>query len=157
MASTSVARPISGGEILSLTSPINRASLAYWERRRAGRSMPSRDDLDPSEMTGFLPYVFLLDVRPEPLDFRFRLIGTVMDRHMNASYTGRWMSEIPHQRAPSIIWSSCRQVVESHAPMTSDTPYVGKHKDFKRTEDVIMPLSDDDWAVNMLFVTAAFI
>ena len=157
MAAASIAKPITGEEILRLISPVNRASLAYWERKRGLRALPSRGDLEPGEMTAFLPYVFLLDVRHEPLDFRFRLIGTIMDAHMTGNYTGRWMSQIPHQRPPSIIWSSCQQVVETHIPMTSDTPYVGKHKEFKRTEDVIMPLSDDGRLVNMLFVTADFI
>ena len=144
------------GEI-ELRSPINRQALAYWESKRAGRAMPSRDDVDPAEMVGFLPYVFLLDVRPAPLDFRYRLIGTIMDEHMQARYTGMWMSQIPHQRPPSVIFDSCAQVVEARMPFSSDTPYVGKNKEFKRTEDIILPLSDDGEQVNMLLVTAAFL
>ena len=144
------------GEV-ALRSPINRQALAYWESKRAGRAMPRRDDIDPTEMVEFLPYVFLLEVRRSPMDFRYRLIGTVMDEHMRARYTGMWMSQIPHQRPPSVIFSSCRQVVETAVPFSSDTPYVGKHKDFKRTEDIILPLSEDGENVNMLLVTAAFL
>ena len=157
MSSLPVSTSITGREAPRLISHINRASLSYWEEKRGYRAMPSRRDLEPSEMTAFLPYVFLLDVQHDPLDFRFRLIGTIMDAHMTASYTGRWMSSIPHQAPPSTIWTSCERVVRSQTPLTSETPYVGKYREFKRTEDIIMPLSDDGRFVNMLFVTADFI
>ena len=144
-------------ETIALRSPINQASLAYWDQQRGPRTMPRRKDIDPAGMVPVLPYVFLLDVQREPLDFRYRLIGTVMDQHMSEPYTGRWMSSIAHQKPPSIIWQSCALVVETRCPYSSETPYVGKYKDFKHTEDIIMPLSDDGGTVNMLLVTAAFI
>ncbi len=150
--------PVQGsGTLLALKSPINQRGFDYWNQKRGSKAMPARDDIDPSEILKILPHVFLLDVRPEPLDFRYRLIGTKMDEHMMGSYTGLWMSEIPHQKAPSRIWASCRQVVEQKQPLSSDTPYVGKHKEFLTTEDLIMPLSDDGEQVSMLFVTVGFV
>ena len=146
-----------GDEPLELKSPINQQSLAYWRSKLAGRHMPDRADIDPAEMTAFLPYVFLIGVQTEPLDFQYRLIGTMMDQHMTERYTGRWMSEIPHQRDPSTIWRACQQVVITGQPMTSEVPYVGKHKEFKRTEDVIMPLTAGRDTVETLLVTAAFL
>ncbi|WP_420345280.1 PAS domain-containing protein [Pelagibius sp.] len=143
--------------LLALKSPINQQGFDYWNAKRGARLMPARGDIDPSEILKILPHIFLLDVRAEPLDFRYRLIGTKMDEHMMGSYTGLWMSSIPHQKAPSRIWSSCRQVFESRAPLSSDVPYVGKNKEFLTTEDLIMPLSDDDDQVNMLFVTVGFV
>lgn len=150
--------PVQGsGTLLALKSPINQRGFDYWNQKRGSKALPARDDIDPSEILKILPHVFLLDVRPEPLDFRYRLIGNKMDEHMTGSYTGLWMSEIPHQKAPSRIWASCRQVVEQKQPLSSDTPYVGKHKEFLTTEDLIMPLSDDGEQVNMLFVTVGFV
>ena len=152
-----VVRRLGVKEKVELRSPINQQSFAYWQSKRMGRAMPCRNDFDPSEMVGFLPYVFLLDVRHDPIDFRYRLIGTYIDERMRARYAGLWMSQIPHQRPPSIIFSSCEQVVKMKQPYSSETPYVGKHKEFKSTEDIIMPLSDDNNRVDRLFVTAAFI
>ncbi|WP_193367301.1 PAS domain-containing protein [Pelagibius marinus] len=143
--------------LLALRSPINQVGYDYWKRKRGQRRMPTRGDIDPSEMVKILPHVFLLDVRQAPLDFRYRLVGTKMDEHMLARYTGRWMSEIPHQAAPSRIWANCRQVVMERRPISGDTPYIGKNKDFLTTEDLIMPLSDDDDTVDMLFVTVGFV
>ncbi len=143
--------------LLALKSPINQQGFKYWNDKRGGRCMPARGDIEPSEIHKILPHIFLLDVQAEPLDFRYRLIGTKMDEHMMGSYTGLWMSQIAHQKAPSRIWASCRHVTEQRAPLSSDTPYVGKNKEFLTTEDLIMPLSDDGEHVNMLFVTVGFV
>jgi hypothetical protein len=143
--------------LLALRSPINQYGYDYWKRKRGQRRMPRRSDIDPSEIVKILPHVFLLDVRQSPLDFHYRLIGTKMDEHMNDRYTGMWMSEIPHQAAPSRIWANCRKVALEGAPLAGDTPYVGRNKAFLSTEDLIMPLSDDGKTVDMLFVTVGFV
>jgi hypothetical protein len=143
--------------ILSLKSPINQLALDYWTGKCGSRRMPARDDIDPSEIFKILPHIYLMDVQQEPLDFRYRLIGTKMDEHMTQRYTGLWMSEIPHQKAPSRIWANCRQVVEHGEPLSGDTPYVGRNKEFLSTEDLIMPLSEDGETVDMLFVTVGFV
>lgn len=140
-----------------LQHPTNRRAYAYWDHIRGERLMPSRADIDPAEIPEILSCVFLLDVAEGPLDFRYRLIGTKMSASMNRDHTGRWMSEIEHQRPPSRIWSACAWVVETRMPLSSDTPYVGRHHEFKTTEDLIMPLSADGESVNMLFVTADFL
>ena len=119
--------------------------------------MPGRCDIDPAEIAKILPHVFLLDVRHNPLDFRYRLVGTKMDEHMLGRYTGMWMSQIPHQAPPSRIWANLRQVVTQGRPISGDTPYIGKGKEFLTTEDLIMPLSDDGCTVQMLFVTVGFV
>ncbi len=143
--------------LLALKSPVNRFSYDYWKRKRGCRAMPRRGDIDPAEIVKILPHIFLLDVRHQPLDFRYRLIGTKMDEHMLGRYTGMWMSQIPHQAAPSRIWANCRQVALLGRPLAGDTPYIGKGKEFLTTEDLIMPLSDDDRRVQMLFVTVGFV
>ena len=119
--------------------------------------MPSRGDIDPAEIADLLPNVILIDVKHDPLDFRYRLIGTVIDAHMNEPMTGRWMSAIPHQRAPSRIWSACKRVVDERIAHSSDVPYVGPMKDFVVSEDILMPLSVNDETVDMIFVVVDYL
>lgn len=156
LVTKSLSRP-AAAPLLALRSPINQVGYDYWKNKRGQRSMPTRHDIDPAEMVKILPHVLLLDVQQQPLDFRYRLIGTKMDEHMNRRYTGLWMSEIPHQKPPSRIWANCRQVAVEGRPLAGDTPYVGKNREFLSTEDLIMPLSDDDETVDMLFVTVGFV
>ncbi len=141
---------------LALRSKVNRQALDYWIRIRGERMMPSRADLDPLDIRRILPNVVLIDVSNDPLDFRYRLIGTKIASQLNNDHTGKWMSEIPHQRPPSKIWSSCATVVTEKIPMTTEVPYEGRNKDFSVSEDIVMPLSADGETVNMLFVVVDF-
>lgn len=141
---------------LALRSTINRQALEYWIKIRGSRPMPSRADLDPLDIRKILPNVVLLDVTSDPLDFRYRLIGTKIVSQLNNDHTGKWMSELPHQKPPSTIWSSCETVVNEKLPMTTQIPYEGRNKDFAVSEDIVMPLSSDGVNVTMLFVVIDF-
>jgi hypothetical protein len=143
-----------------LASPINQAALAYWQQQRGGKLMPARDDLFPADMISFLPNIILLDVLRDPLDFRYRLIGTKVTLQMlHTDNTGLTMRELENkgQGPDSKIFGNCQRAVETCSPVAAQTPYVGKNSDFKATEDVILPLSADEKTVNMLFVTAEFL
>src|SRR5262249_29214633 len=80
--------------------------LAYWESKRPGRRMPARRDIDPAEMLDLLPNVMLVDVVREPLDFRYRLIGTAIVAHMRHDYTGQRFSALPRQGRDSKLWAA---------------------------------------------------
>ena len=143
-----------------LRSPVNISSLAYWERLRGARAMPSRADMSPVDMLSFLPNVILVDVMAEPMDFRYRLVGTKVTLQMlHTDNTGKTMRELDFkgQGPDSKIFKNCAKVVETRQPLAGQTPYAGKNSDFKATEDIIMPLSEDGETVNMLFVTCEFI
>ncbi|MEK9970708.1 MAG: PAS domain-containing protein [Ferrovibrio sp.] len=143
-------------------TPRLRQAFDYWDGKRAGRPMPARADLDPAEIKPLLPYVVLLDVLRDaepgwPLDFRYRLLGTVTDGMMNARYTGLCMSELAHQQPGSRIWQSLDRVTTTRAPHMNRVPYVGPHKDFMSVVDLVMPLSNDGAQVTMLFCIVDFV
>lgn len=140
-----------------LNSEKNRQAYEYYLSKKAGRTMPSRNDLEPVEMVAFLPHIILLDVSHEPLDFRYRLVGTFFYDYWAAEYTGLLMSEIPHQKSPSKIWENLERTVHEKRPFSSDIPYVGPKHDVLKAEDVIMPLSSNDQSVNMIFVCVDYI
>src|SRR5260370_36282844 len=65
----------------------------YWRCKAAGRAMPRRADIDPTEIPNLLPDVMLVDVLPQGR-YRYRLIGTenALAQGMNA--TGRYLDEV---------------------------------------------------------------
>jgi len=143
---------------LAILSPAVRAGLNYWlGRHRADGLPPGRPDIDPVDMPSLLPNVVLIDVRRDPTDFRYRLVGGKVRHHLNANLLGLWMSDIPHQKAPSHLWSKCLEAVDSRSPVLSNTPYIGPHRDFLRAEDLILPLCDDEGRVHMLLVFVDFL
>ncbi|QDO96129.1 PAS domain-containing protein [Ferrovibrio terrae] len=147
---------------LDSATPRLRLAFEYWAAKCGSRPMPSRADLDPAEIKPLLPYLILMDVLRDAkpgwtLDFRYRLIGTVTDAMMNARYTGKWMSELPHQQPDSRIWQNLASVTDTRQPHISRVPYVGPHKDFMSVVDLVMPLSADGTSVNMLFCIVDFV
>ncbi|WP_428248052.1 PAS domain-containing protein [Ferrovibrio sp.] len=151
---------------LSTATATLRTGYAYWQAKCAGRPMPVRADLQPPEMLPFLGHILLLDVLNGPRDFRYRLIGTAVDSHMNGRYTGLLASSLPHQREGNQMWRNFCHVADTGQPVFSHVSYVGKHKDFMAAQDLIMPLGTGGMAsgamgtaeagVAMLFVVVDF-
>ena len=127
-------------KIEDVQSEIVRAGHAYWLAARGERALPLRRDFDPPlEIPRLIPNIIIFDVFQEPLDFRYRLIGTKVRTHLVQDLTGVRMSDIAFQRPPSVIWSHHAWVVENAAPRFMRPPYVGPHKDFLFIEAVILP------------------
>lgn len=53
-----------------------RRAYEYWNTKRGDRSMPSRADIDPSEIRDLLPGIILVDVAHDPTRLTYRLVGT---------------------------------------------------------------------------------
>jgi hypothetical protein len=141
-----------------LQSPIPREGYAYWLGKKGDRAIPARADFDPLlEVPRLARNLMLLDVRRDPLDFRYRLIGTALRAHMGEEWTGRWWSEIAFQRAPNPIWEPHRWVVEHRAPRFIRPNYVGPHKEFMFIESAVLPLGADPELVDMLMIFADFL
>ena len=64
-------------DFLSICSPQVREMYEHWAALRGERVLPHRDDLDPAQITRYLPGIMLVDVQwGPPLDFVYRLVGT---------------------------------------------------------------------------------
>ena len=144
-------------EVLATRSSTIQEGFEYWRSKGWPDRLPQRGDLDPFEVPKLMPQIVLLDVKSNPRDFYYRVIGTGVTEHLSKDWTGTWMSEIEHQRPPSRIWENCDKVVEEKVPALSCVPYVGPHSDFLYGEDVILPLGDDAGAVEKLLVFVAYI
>jgi len=76
-----------------LPNPVLAFLKHYWDKKRASRAMPSRADINPSEMKEHLGWIVLLDVMPGQADFRFRTIGTRVTQYILADATGKTVKE----------------------------------------------------------------
>jgi hypothetical protein len=134
-----------------------RTALRYWTSKCAGGRLPSRRDFDPpTEVPRLLPYIVLVDVAHDPLDFRYRLVGTEVCNRVAADYTGVRLMDLPHQRPGSRVWKNATLVVEQRRPVFSDIPYVGADPDVRGYQDLLMPLSSDGGRVDMIFALIEF-
>jgi hypothetical protein len=130
---------------------------AYWESKLAGRTMPSRRDFDPLiETPKLLPWMLLTDVFRDPLDFRYRLIGTRIVERSRGDYTGKRFSELAHAGPESQVWRDRLAVMSSRAPLLAQPPYTGKFEEIRRVSGIHLPLSDDDAEVNMIMTIVVY-
>lgn len=119
------------------------AGLAYWNSRRGGREMPTRADLDPADIKPLLPHVVLVDVLHDPLDFRFRLLGTEVDRITISNLQGKRFSEIPHMSRDTNFWARHAEVVTTRRPLVCSIDYVGPDRHVGRQiRQLHAPLTD---------------
>ena len=133
------------------------AVYAYWDGKRRGRSMPSRVDIDPLELKPFLPQLVLLDVEGEPPRFRYRLVGTevtqVRQGLSNSDPTGKFVDSVTHHQGTSAVLAHYRRVVAERKPSIEAGTYEpSQERPWTRFSRLVLPLSADDVAVNMLLV-----
>jgi hypothetical protein len=141
-----------------LRSPITRAGYEYWLSKKGDRPFPARADFDPLiEQPRLVRNTVLLEVRHEPLDFRYRLIGGAVRENMAADWTGKWMSEIPIQRAPNPIWQHAEWVLQHKQPRFYRPANLGPNKASRSIETAQLPLGDDPDTVAMLMVFVDFL
>jgi hypothetical protein len=96
----------------------------------------------------------LVDVTRDPLDFRYRLIGTAIVARSEADYTGQRVADLPGQRPPSIIWELYTAAARDRIPVCRPVPYL--HNPHRFAEIQALPLSADGKTVDMLICSIAF-
>ena len=135
-----------------MTQEIISEAMAYWRRLGGARPMPSRRDLDPVDIPRLLPFVMLIDVLSDPLDFKFRLIGTEVSAIIARNLQGRRFSTIPHMAAGNRVWTEYEAVVNRREPLAASGGYVGSDDRVRAVRHALMPLSSGGEAVDMMFV-----
>jgi hypothetical protein len=69
-------------------SPI-MAFYAYWQRLGGADRLPGRRDIDPADIPKIVSWLILIDVLFDGiLDFRYRLVGTSVNRLVGKDVTG---------------------------------------------------------------------
>ncbi|HUK11646.1 MAG TPA: PAS domain-containing protein [Stellaceae bacterium] len=134
----------------------------YWQRRRGERLAPRRSDLDPTDIPNLLPHLMLVDVFPGARQLRYRLVGTEVERNFGVSMTGRYIDEVMRGRYLEFVRGMYQQVIERCIPIYSENTF--SDPDSRaflqgwplRTARVMLPLSSDGAAVDMVLIAQVF-
>lgn len=125
--------------------------LAYWEGKRRGRSMPSREDIDPQELKQYLPYITMVDVVRDERRFVYRLVGTAEVEVRGCDPTGKGVADAFFAASADEALANYQKVCDSRAPYYEKDAfqlvdrYIGE-------ANLFLPLSDDDRRVNKILV-----
>ncbi len=139
-----------------IESPTLRRFYAYWLSKHHGDLLPGRRDIDPLDFAYALGDVALVDVKHDPLRFRFRLDGTRHVERFGFDMTGKWLEDFPEPEMRQVIFNSYREVVESRKPRRRFRDLNTDGRMF-RYEALLLPLAADGKTVDMLVSVISFL
>jgi len=141
--------------------PVLAAIYAYWDAKRAGRAMPARRDIDPTELDPqVLPHVVLTEALAEggKWRYRFRLAGTALKSALGLDITGRYVDVLnPNKRYATYIEGLYLKAMEARRPVFSSSMAIAADAASRRfTRRLICPLSSDGVAAAMFLCGQTF-
>ena len=98
----------------ALAEPVLRRILNYWRERAAGRPMPTRADIDPvPQRPALVPFLSLVEIRPPPRRFYFRVFGGAAFEHRHdlvpRNLAWRYLEDVPvHNRKAETVAAFAR-------------------------------------------------
>ena len=113
-------------ELPASAHPKVSALYEYWKSITPdpGR-LPGRQHLDPADIPTLLPNIWLLDVLEAPLRFRYRLIGTEINRRRFSAKTGDMVEPIVLKPGDPNPLEDFERVVCERTPVRSEERRVG--------------------------------
>jgi hypothetical protein len=146
-------RPPGASATHPFESPELNEIYGYWLAKRGQRRMPSRRDLDPTEIPRLLRNLMLIDVGRDPFRFGYRLIGTNVVDATGENRTGKDFDVVGFIAANPIVRQEYITVATTGEPLHSFEPFY--RLDTRREYDVerlLLPLSSDGVTVDMILV-----
>ena len=134
----------------------NACVLAYWREKAGKRAMPSRRDIDPVvDLRELSRSLFLVDVDEEAKRLRFRVVGTGLGEYLGTDVTGKHLDElVGDERHYAEMKHEFMAAVSSREPVRGVFCLPSNFADHTtRFERLLLPLSHDGCAVNMLLGT----
>ncbi len=125
---------------------------AYWDHKRRDRRMPSRANIDPSEIVPFLPGIMLVEVVADERRFLYRLVGTREVAMRGRDPTGKSVAEGFYGASADASMASYQDVVARRAPRLERREFTTPDGRYAREQVILLPLSDDDARVNIILV-----
>jgi hypothetical protein len=153
-------RAIATGEARDIDAPQDPVLvriLEYWNTKRAGRSMPSRRDIDPPiELRGLASNMILYDVLG-PGQYRVRLVGQAVVEFTGYDATGKMAAASMPPKAAEVAIGILDSVVSRHAArFRAGFAYWSRDKSYRKFEACFMPLSPNDETVDIILAAVTF-
>lgn len=130
--------------------------IEYWRRKHVGGKLPGRTAIDPSEMKRVLPHILLIDVLRDPLDFRYRLAGTLTYDIFGFDLTSRRVREVPPAEWGETVWKSLASLVESGKPQYVRLDFTTTEGNIRSYRVLRLPLAEDGVTVDCILVMGDF-
>ena len=141
-----------------LDDPLHRQMYAYWHGKRGSRRMPSRCDIDPTEIPRLLPNVLISEYVPEGERgrWRYRLAGTAVATAFGRNPTGRFIDELTTGDYREFIERIHRVVRDEHRALFCASEYTGTRELLMSAKRLLLPLTTDGEHVDQIISLLVF-
>lgn len=139
-------------------APKIRALYDYWGSiHPAAGGLPGRQHLDPLDIPQLLPSIWMVDVRPAPLRFRFRLVGTAIVKFTGRDATGLWLDQVYPDYENTVAFRIHRDCVAKGEPAYRKSKVLSNPgRDFVEAERVYLPLAGNGQDVDILLIMTLY-
>ena len=117
----------------------------YWQSKAEGTRLPTRADVDPLEMRGWIKAVLLaeavFDTDGTPVDFHFRVAGSRVCECYGYELTRRNLSDVSLDHQNANILANYTATIEARRPVYSITRFQDETGLLRSFEMLLLPLS----------------
>ncbi len=125
----------------------------YWQEDCGGAIPVPRRTIDPVSIPpAILPWLYIINVRRDPLDFQYRLIGTGLTKLLNRDLTGEIMSELyypPDHGA--FLMHRLKMVAEENLVVLAAFDAGWVQKKFIKLVSILLPGTSDGQTTDLIF------
>ena len=141
-----------------LDDPLHRQIYAYWQHKRGSRRLPSRADIDPTEIPRLLPNLLISEFVPgDPTGrWRYRLAGTAVAAAFGRNPTGRYIDELTKGDYRAFIEQIHGTVREEQRALFCASEYVGARDLHMSAKRLLLPLTTDGQQVDQIITLIVF-
>jgi hypothetical protein len=141
-----------------LDDPLHRQMYAYWQRKRGPRRIPSRGDIDPTEIPRLLPNLLISEYVSEGDTgrWRYRLAGTAVAAAFGRNPTGHYIDELTKGDYRAFIERIHRDVRDEQRALYCASEYTGTRDLRMSAKRLLLPLTTDGAQVDQIISLLVF-
>lgn len=142
----------------SIDDPLHRQMYAYWQQKCGSRRMPSRADIDPTEIPRLLPNLLISEhVSEGGIErWRYRLAGTAVAAAFGRDPTGHYIDELTKGAYREFIERIHRVVREEQRALFCASEYTGARDVRMSAKRLLLPLTTDGRQVDQIVTLLVF-
>jgi hypothetical protein len=125
----------------------------YWDERRGERAMPSRADMRPADFKQYLGNIVMTDVLDGGIEFRYRVVGSLLTRYFLTDPTGKTFTEAwpdPPGQVAQRARANLVNIVQNKSVVHASGALDWSNFPGETFNALYLPLSDDGDKVNMI-------
>jgi hypothetical protein len=138
---------------VNAASPSHHRELyRYWRGKRGGRAIPTRRDIDPTEIARLLPYVALIEADRD--GYRWRLMGTAIAADLGRDLTGeRFGRYIAPSPFAIHMTGTFDRVLADGTPIFEESLYWTGFRMVQAVSRLLLPLAPQGGTPGMVLLT----